>query len=456
MNSWAASKFSPDSNGETDLSGKTSSLITVKPSTPWDQVAIARFLDNFTLPTTRGAAGHLEYLPELLKSPSESLQEATLASSFAHLGNVSCMRSLVTRSEVHHGRALRALNTALQNPATAKTDETLATVILLVDFEVGTTMQCYQYLGLMPRQIISGIGELSQSPHDQGAAEILRQRRSSPPQNAIGGELSQNVQRRSGIQAVCNGWSHPNVPSDEQQGQNAALGPLIWPLLLETSSRRSSIESAITLATAMPDKPSGLEEALQEAELTLGKLRSWPQTVPIQWKYRSVAVWDEDDLGPVPQDCQDKVFAFHSLQHGTLWMLYWLTCIHLAQALKNGYGFLSNVPEQQRRQSSIKFIQDLDMVLLDGVSSILGCAPFLLGDIDEQGELRIGEKSKALGAFFLLRGLGTASSVIEISDRQRRSIMECFDRIGLAFGIKRALVAKAHWLACWAAQGKSW
>lgn len=135
MNSWAASKVT-DSDISQEQNAETITLTTIRPSTPWEQVATTRFVENFTIPTTRGWTGYLEYLPELLVSPPEPLHEALLAVSFAHFGNISCMPTLTKKSEIHHDKALRALSSALGDPRAPAQDETLATVMLLQKFEV--------------------------------------------------------------------------------------------------------------------------------------------------------------------------------------------------------------------------------------------------------------------------------------------------------------------------------
>lgn len=146
MNTWAAAKVAPHGVIEhlerPEAASEAASLTCARPSTPWEQHATSYFVDNFTTPAWSGGPGYLEFLPEILKSPFECLQEALLAVSFAALGNVSRMHNLQTRSKVHYGKALRTLSSALKEDSLAvAAEEILATIILIQKFEV-RTMHC--------------------------------------------------------------------------------------------------------------------------------------------------------------------------------------------------------------------------------------------------------------------------------------------------------------------------
>lgn len=137
MNAWAAAQTgSPCFTIKHTEDLQAPSLTSIQPSVPWEQNAIAHFLDNFTAPAWHGGPGYLESLPDLLKSPSDCLHEALLAVSLASLGNISCIRRLQTDSKIHYGRALRTLSAALGPSLPAARDDILATIVLLQKYEV--------------------------------------------------------------------------------------------------------------------------------------------------------------------------------------------------------------------------------------------------------------------------------------------------------------------------------
>lgn len=298
---------------------------------------------------------------------------------------------------------------------------------------------------LIAQQIISGTGQLSHSPHDEGAAEIIRQRQASPPASHIGKVLMQNVVTKQVIQAVCNGIS-PNLEAGYVTIQKTVLGTLLWPLLRDVSICRSKIETAIAQVTFTPTQHGALKVALQEAMLTFNRLHHWPQNVPTQLRYKIAQSGEDGQLDFSTRNPSERTFVFLRIQHGTLWMLYWLSCIHITQAMKNGYNVINRyLPTNNESKHLMDIFYER---LVESTANIISCAPFLMGDIDEQGNLKIGETGKTLGAFFLLRGLVTAISVAEISPSQKQTILAYLERIGSAFGIKKALVARnRHYLA---------
>jgi hypothetical protein len=110
----------------------------ITPSTNWEQYAFVRFIDQFTEPQIFAAPGYLDFLPQMLKLDSECLREAVLAASMANLANISSMRQLEVLSREHYGRALRALQIAMNEETTATADDTLTAIYILQKYEVGS------------------------------------------------------------------------------------------------------------------------------------------------------------------------------------------------------------------------------------------------------------------------------------------------------------------------------
>jgi len=110
-------------------------------STVWEQNAVASFFQNYVLEPINGRQGYLDFLPQLYHAAADNhcLRDSTLAVALASFANVSSMQCLSIRSQHHYGRALQSVRVALSTPEQAKTDQVLATIVLLQKFEVSST-----------------------------------------------------------------------------------------------------------------------------------------------------------------------------------------------------------------------------------------------------------------------------------------------------------------------------
>jgi hypothetical protein len=89
---------------------------------------------NSELPTR----GHHEYLPALLleSSSSGALAAITAASGLASLANAGNSPSWKAEAYKLYGNAIRQLQIALKDPVELRSDQTLATIMLMGTFEV--------------------------------------------------------------------------------------------------------------------------------------------------------------------------------------------------------------------------------------------------------------------------------------------------------------------------------
>lgn len=112
-------------------------------SVPIEQQAPCFFVTNFILPSsdTRGTGtGFFDYLAPLMKTAGldSTLSVAFQAVAMAALANRpnSRGRGLLPKAMGQYAKALKATNLALQNPAQQKSDQTLASILMLGFFEV--------------------------------------------------------------------------------------------------------------------------------------------------------------------------------------------------------------------------------------------------------------------------------------------------------------------------------
>jgi len=126
-------------NGSTMLS----SLRPISGSlqTPFEQQAPCFFMSNFVIvPQHSSSRGYFDFVLPLIKSepPDSPLSLSFQAVAFASLANrPACKGSGLMHQAIDgYSKALKVVNLALQNPALQKTDQTLASILLLSFFEV--------------------------------------------------------------------------------------------------------------------------------------------------------------------------------------------------------------------------------------------------------------------------------------------------------------------------------
>jgi Fungal specific transcription factor domain len=106
---------------------------------PLEIQAFHYFLSNYVLVPQLGTTrGHLSYVLPLLKGEPGGTQLSTsfTAVALASFGNRPGASHLLIRAREEYTKALNYVNKSLQNPATQKSDQTLASILLLGLYEV--------------------------------------------------------------------------------------------------------------------------------------------------------------------------------------------------------------------------------------------------------------------------------------------------------------------------------
>lgn len=108
---------------------------------PVEQQALCFFLANFVyLPQANSTRGYLDFLVPMMKTerPDSHLSVSFQAVALASLANRPNSKGsgLMSQAISQYAKALKVTNIALQNPALQKSDQTLASILLLGFFEV--------------------------------------------------------------------------------------------------------------------------------------------------------------------------------------------------------------------------------------------------------------------------------------------------------------------------------
>lgn len=116
-------------------------LIMRNPSPPIEDSAISFFFRHDASVPRSFSRGFLDILPAIYQKELNShgpLPEIITAISLAGISNLQGAPDVMIAARMKHTAALRVVNAALQDPASAKADSTLMTVMLLGLFEVLT------------------------------------------------------------------------------------------------------------------------------------------------------------------------------------------------------------------------------------------------------------------------------------------------------------------------------
>lgn len=110
-------------------------------STPIEQRATCHLLADYVLVSDSpgGRRGYYKFVYKILtrpSGPSKSLLSAFKAVSIVALSSRPGASHLVVEAESHYAKALREVNKAIQDPTQVKSDDTLASVLLLAFYEV--------------------------------------------------------------------------------------------------------------------------------------------------------------------------------------------------------------------------------------------------------------------------------------------------------------------------------
>ena len=120
-----------------NMSGANEHLGQLMP-TYWDQQAICQSFEDYVTQIEMGRGGYLSFLPDLYRQHQDItyLSRALHAVSMASLANRTSMSHLVVRARRSYGEALTLINVALNDERLAKSDELLASLMLLTKYEV--------------------------------------------------------------------------------------------------------------------------------------------------------------------------------------------------------------------------------------------------------------------------------------------------------------------------------
>ena len=217
-------------------------------------------------------------------------------------------------------------------------------------------------------------------------------------------------------------------------------------LLRDTAIAWRQLDGLATAKEMSKSQSEVLGEAWKFAAEVFDRMLLWPSTVPTPWQMR-VSVQSNLPTRDIGHK-NTHVLLFTSVQYGAIWIAYFCSRIHLCLSLLKTIRSIQEKDQALPCKAEMKpSASELEGTIMSTVGSILSSSAFLLGDVDPRGQEILNLERRALGAFFLLRGLDVALTVPTLCPTHQKAILNILKRIGSEFGIKAALNRREEWLA---------
>ncbi|RDW73766.1 hypothetical protein BP5796_07208 [Coleophoma crateriformis] len=446
-----SSNSSEDANDDRSLITPTSATSTGSTSAtyaalqgdlqvPVEQQALCYFLANFVyLPQHSNSKGFFDFLLPMMKAeqPDSQLSTAIQAVAMASLANRPNSRGspLMVQAVAHYAKALKATNIALQSPAQQKSDQTLASILLLGFFETITLEQT---------------NVLAWGAHIDGAVQLVRMRGKKQLRTRVGSALFLVV--RTQMIICCLTASKPPVLgtewwiADAIKDENAQF---VAKLCLRVAEMRAELNT--TLATS-PRTPENFEKVLalmRRAQEMEHDYLAWEEQVPDLWRVKTVAWVDNVPDGDFAKAdvCPGKVDMYDDIFVASCWNLARVSRLFISGIVIRCAAWVC-APVDYRTTPEYATAARLGV---DMICDIVASIPYHLGwRTDENGALTAGDLTgfacgadnitnpKALGGFFVLYPLFSASCSDFATDSQRKWMKGRLSYISDTMGMNQA------------------
>ncbi|KAK2629892.1 hypothetical protein QTJ16_000712 [Diplocarpon rosae] len=286
--------------------------------TPLAQQACCYFLTNFVLiPETGTMRGYLDFIIPLLnqRTPPRSLLVAFSAVTLAALAARPSSKALLPTAGLLYRKALKEINSALQDQKHASSDSTLASVMLMASFEQiipSPVLSDWNPQRLCP----SRLKTRGWSSHIDGAVAVIKHRASEQLQTPFGKELFIAVRAHMTLHCIANSKS---VDTAVDWMSVSGGDPIIERLAaanLKMAQLRADNNAITTVRDRTAERVDEVLNLLRRAEALDKEYTDWVEALPPSWQIKTVAWIDceVDDLS------NSVVHPGRVLSYGELWM----------------------------------------------------------------------------------------------------------------------------------------
>ncbi|RDW57012.1 hypothetical protein BP6252_13930 [Coleophoma cylindrospora] len=383
---------------------------------PIEQQTIHYFLSNFVLlPRWSNNLGHMTYLMALMKTPDSTSTFALSLSavSMGAFGNRPQSRSLRPRAFLKYMEAVKRVNTALRDPELAKSDHTLASVLLLGMFET----------------IYSDKAITSWNNHMSGAVALLKMRGKEIPKNPITRQLYLIV--RAQVIPYCFAQSKTlDLPLDWWMSLSVPGMHSSSDTNLKVVDLKSKVDLILTSRSRSLAKYEQVVQLARQAEALEEEYVTWIAGLDAPWLFKTI-VWNDR----LPEEDEDsmcfpgKVDLYGGMWMANIWNMTRACRLLLSQVHLRCVAWLYGPRDYKTSPEYHKARVHCEILIADIIASV----PNFLGGVpeidDDEGSTAgcafpCGEGSrivrKGVSGMFLLWPLSTAITSDFASVAQRK------------------------------------
>ncbi|CAD6575153.1 MAG: hypothetical protein ASARMPREDX12_007132 [Alectoria sarmentosa] len=335
---------------------------------------------------------------------------------------------MVPQSRQRYGKALQLLSTALRDQKDLKKDSTLATVLCLGIYEAVS--------GDVP------LGTTNWGSHVDVLEHLLRARLNDGVESTSSELWSYNahvyLQQRNLSQ-----WNRPSketeflVSNMRRDYSVKRLGGLVC----ETCHMLAKAYEFLSQTAFDADSTTTLLEITRLSNLLDQRLSAWSNEVSRDYRFTSIETPDgffcpSNDSDP---RSRNTIHVYGNPVIASMWNVYRGTRITLL------YGLMKCLTGGQlcgAIDSDCPEIVDMNRQSLDTLHELFNdiCAsvPYLLGEIDQQGNLQQCRQSKAVGGFLLLWPLRTTLFLDMVDPVRKAWNTKQLEHVKYSLGIQRA------------------
>ena len=236
--------------------------------------------------------------------------------------------------------------------------------------------------------------------------------------------LSQHIRPNKELEAL--------VQSPIREPAPRRLGALVC----ETCHLLASADEILSQSMTASGVPNSLLETISKGVVLDRKLDAWSDDLPEAYRYKSFQVPDYS----LENTLVLRLHLYSSIFMASSWDLNRITRIILLANIERWISALAEVSAQ--KTTSIDN-NDYNSQAADKIQSLAGdiCAsvPYLLGEIDQEGNLQHPQNTKAIGGFYLVFPLRAMLFIETIDPVQKAWVRKRLAYIKNALGIQGAL-----------------
>ncbi|KYK56066.1 Zn-C6 fungal-type DNA-binding domain protein [Drechmeria coniospora] len=450
--SWAC----PPSSSSTD-----GWLISPSPRVPVENRATCHFISNFVLLPSHGSVrGFMEFLIPLLKMEHlpRHFTYAFDACALASLNNrVGAGSDLDKEALGRYTKALSATNLALRDPAVARLDATLASVLLLGLFE-----------SIAARQF----GTLAWGTHIEGAIELVKARGRKQLRTKLGllmfiavrTQMVRSARRPlpfSLVQPDRDASREPHIVYSITTSKAPVMGGDWWMndtvrdrhaaecqrLNIGVGELRAEANRLLTSASWSDEHVQVVLDMIRRCQAHDLACANWSKTLPDSFRWRTVGWEDHVPNGNylVADVYPGRVDAYPGLWVASVWNMMRCSRIVLASIIVRCVAWTSSPVDYRTTPEYATAAR----TCVDTITDIVASVPYQLGWFSKRRHLLDGVKvssfacgeedsPKGLGGYFMTWPLAVIHTQDYTTDSQRTWIRGRFEYIGHQLGVRSA------------------